>query len=120
MSRTPYSPLVEKARAPLPWKAGRGVGRSVEFRVISSGLSLRAPGWSRQSRHVGAIGAGRADRVGAAVVGPLAHHRSLPAINSWREAHERDLRGSNRSPTTNTHAGGELRVRQTGASSGHL
>src|SRR5829696_9029949 len=46
MSRTPYSLLVEKARAPLPWKAGRCVGRSVEFRVISSGLSLRAPGWS--------------------------------------------------------------------------
>ena len=26
MSRTPYSPLVEKARAPLPWKAGRVQG----------------------------------------------------------------------------------------------
>jgi hypothetical protein len=25
MSRTPYSPFVEKATAPLPWKLGRGV-----------------------------------------------------------------------------------------------
>jgi hypothetical protein len=27
MRRTPYSPFVEKAMAPLPWYAGRGAGR---------------------------------------------------------------------------------------------
>ena len=69
ISRTPYSPFVLKAMAPLPWKAGRGSawasesgqGTCLDIRVISSGLSLRGRLRERQR----ACGRGRGRRSAA-------------------------------------------------------
>jgi hypothetical protein len=56
MSRTPYSPFVEKETAPLPWKVGRLVGCVSERSSIPSefvGIVRRAGETRQRGRQPG-------------------------------------------------------------------
>ena len=46
MSRTPYSPLVLKAMAPLPWYDGRAVGKGAMMAGVGVGSVAAVSGGS--------------------------------------------------------------------------